>query len=162
MAIAFFSTWTMYGTWLPGDDRGWFERDNGYRLPDQARKWRAALLMTEDAVTLDDDQRHLVERTIADHSRLRDWPLYAVNCRTNHVHVVVTAPNRPIEAPREQFKAWCTRKLNEFARHSPLAGRASDEMPLRRRKWWTDRGWDVFLDNEDAVWEAVQYVREGQ
>ncbi|HEX3998701.1 MAG TPA: hypothetical protein VHX65_09150 [Pirellulales bacterium] len=27
MAIAFFSAWTTYGTWLPGDARGWWERD---------------------------------------------------------------------------------------------------------------------------------------
>jgi hypothetical protein len=111
MAIAFFSTWTTYGTWLPGDQRGWFKRGHGLQESDPLREFEAALRMTEDAVTLDHQQRRLVEKTIADHCGIRQWMLHAVNCRSNHVHVVVTAPDRPIEVPREQFKSWCTRNL---------------------------------------------------
>jgi hypothetical protein len=40
--------------------------------------------------------------------------LHAVNCRSNHVHVVVTA-NRDPDEVREQFKAWCTRRLKQGA-----------------------------------------------
>jgi hypothetical protein len=32
--IAFFLTWSTYGTWLPGDDRGWVEYCHGFQLPD--------------------------------------------------------------------------------------------------------------------------------
>src|SRR5262245_26539839 len=114
MAIAFFSTWTTYGTWLPGDPRGWYQRGHGLREPDALRRFEAALLMTEDALILDAEQRRLVEKTIADHCVIRKWVLHSVNCRSNHVHVAVTAPGRTIEVPREQFKAWCTRRLKEF------------------------------------------------
>ena len=71
--------------------------------------------MTEDACILDLEQRRLVEKTIADHCRIRGWELHAVNCRTNHLHVVVTA-DRDADTVREQFKAWCTRKLKEQQR----------------------------------------------
>jgi hypothetical protein len=86
------------------------------------RRLEAALLMKEGAVTLDKEQRRLVEKTIAEHCAIRKWHLHSVNCRSNHVHVTVTAPGRHIEVPREQFKAWCTRKLK-------LARRASEGNP---------------------------------
>jgi REP element-mobilizing transposase RayT len=62
-------------------------------------------------------QRHSdVEDTIHDHCRIRGWHLHAVNCRTNHAHVVVTAPDRDPEEVMDQFKAWCTRRLKEMLR----------------------------------------------
>lgn len=149
MAIAFFSTWTTYGTWLPGDGRGWFEAGRGWREPDRRREFAAALRMTADAVVLTPEQRWLVESVIAGHCTLRGWELYAVNCRTNHVHVVVSASGRPIGVPREQFKAWTTRRLRE----SGEGGRA---------EWWTERGWDVDIDELEEMAAVVQYVLEGQ
>jgi hypothetical protein len=32
--LAYFITWGTYGTWLPGDQRGWVEYRRGWRLPD--------------------------------------------------------------------------------------------------------------------------------
>jgi REP element-mobilizing transposase RayT len=151
MAIAYFSTWTTYGTWLPGDERGWFDRGHGLRQHDLMRELEAALRLTEGAVTLNHDQRRLVEKTIADHCVIRTWTLHAVNCRTNHVHVVVTAANRGIEVPREQFKAWCTRKLKEQA-----------GVAVARKNWWTQRGWDIYIDDEEHLQEVISYVLERQ
>jgi hypothetical protein len=94
MAIAFFSTWTTYGTWLPGDDRGWFKRGKGAQVPNPLREFSAALRMKHDAVMLSMELRQLVEQTITDHCAIRAWKLHAVSCRTNHVHVVVEAPDR--------------------------------------------------------------------
>jgi hypothetical protein len=62
IAIAFFSTWTTYGTWLPGDQRGWFKRGRGLQAPDRMREFEAVLRMNECAVTLDHQQRRLVEK----------------------------------------------------------------------------------------------------
>ena len=153
MAIAFFSTWTTYGTWLPGDPRGWYQRGRGLREPDALRRFEAALRMAEKALTLDAEQRRLVEKTIADHCAIRKWVLHSVNCRSNHVHVAVTAPGREIEVPREQFKAWCTRRLKELeqARRSVV-----------RENWWTERGWDEYIDDEDALADVNIYVLESQ
>jgi len=135
---------------LPGDERGWFERGKGIQAPDLLRKLEAALRLTEEAVTLDPEQRRLVEKTIADHCALRQWTLHAVNCRTNHVHVAVTAIDRKIEVPREQFKSWCTRRLKER------------ERPPVRTQWWTQRGWDLYIDDEDQLLEVIRYIRDCQ
>ena len=148
MAPTVFSTWTTYGTWLPGDERGWFQRAHGLQSADALRTLAAALRMTDDAMTLDGVQRSTVEETIAAHCEIRGWALHAVNCRSNHVHVVVTAPEQKREVPRKQFKAWCSRKLSE-------AGPA-------RANWWSERGWDVDLDDEEALAVVVDYVRDRQ
>ncbi len=149
MAIAFFSTWTTYGTWLPGDERGWFQSERGWREPDDRRKFSAALRMTADAVVLTEVQRRLVEAVIAEHCAFREWELHALNCRTNHVHVVVSAADRSIELPREQFKAWTTRRLKEQSKGE-------------RTAWWTERGWDVYIDDLEELTAVVEYVAEGQ
>ena len=120
--LAYFLTWPTYGTWLPGDERGWVEYRHGWQLPDPARKREAQARLTEDACLLDQDQRRLVELTIADHCRVRGWTPYTVNCRSNHVHVIVAGDREPKEI-REQFKAWCTRRLKALQQerlvHSP-------------------------------------------
>ena len=119
--LAFYLTWTAYGTWLPGDERGWVAKPGHFEPPDPERKAAAERLMTEPALTLDEEQRAVVEKTIADHCTIRRWHLHAVNCRTRHVHVVVTAPKRDPEEVMDQFKAWCTRRLKELE----VSGRAS-------------------------------------
>lgn len=149
MAIAYFSTWTTYGTWLPGDPRGWYQRGGGFRDPNSTRQLDAILVMSEAVVVLDPDQRRIVEKTVADHCAIRKCLLHAVNCRSNHVHVVVTAPGRSIEVPREQFKYWCTRRLKERA-------------GVVRENWWTERGWDEYIDDDTALAEVIAYVIEGQ
>ncbi len=155
MAIAIFSTWTTYGTWLPGDERGWYKRGEGPRAADRMQKCVSAILLREDCIVLDPEQRQIVERTVAEHCAIRGWTLHAVNCRTNHVHVAVTAPNRPIGLPREQFKAWCTRKLEQHMI-------AVDPGATARANWWTDRGWDEYIDDDSSLAVVIESIIERQ
>ncbi len=148
MAIAYFSTWTTYGTWLPGDGRGWCSRGGICQLPDPEILNTAQYRMTETALVLDAIQRRIVEEAIAAHCTIRGWQLHAVNCRSNHVHVVMTAAGVPVDRPREQFKYWGTRRLKEKT--------------LDRKHWWADGGWDVYLDEEDQLDSTIRYVIEGQ
>ena len=143
MAMAIFTTWTTYGTWLPGDTRGWFKSGVGLCDPDSLQLFRAELQMNEDAVLLDASQRQIIEKTIVDHCRIRKWILHAINCRTNHVHVLFSA-DVSIELPREQFKAWCTRKLKAIC--------------PGRKNWWTERGWDVYVDDDKSFADVTEYI----
>jgi hypothetical protein len=36
--LALFLTWTTYGQWLPGDERGWVEKPGRCRQPDAQRE----------------------------------------------------------------------------------------------------------------------------
>jgi REP element-mobilizing transposase RayT len=119
--LAFFLTWTTYGSWLPGDSRGWAEKPGRFREPSIMQTQTARGRLTEPVCTLDPDQRDVVEKTIVDHCRIRSWHLHAVNCRTQHVHVVVTAPNHDPDDVMDQVKAWCTRRLKEYQISEPEA-----------------------------------------
>jgi REP element-mobilizing transposase RayT len=107
--------------------------------------------MTQAAVLLTPEERAIVERTIADHCRIRGWTLHAVNVRSNHVHLVVTADRDP-EDVREQFKAWCSRRLSDAA-GLPAAARNG------RRRWFTECGDIEFIDSETYLTNAIGYVR---
>jgi hypothetical protein len=152
--LAYFLTWTTYGSWLPGDERGWVAKPGQFLAPDPQRKQTAQRLMTEPALTLNVAQRQIVEDTVAEHSRIRGWHLHAVAARVQHVHVVVTAAGRNPEDVMDQFKAWCTRKLKERER---LLGTAPDAV---RQKWWTQRGSKRWLNDDASVAAAVHYVLE--
>jgi REP element-mobilizing transposase RayT len=150
--LAYFFTWTTYGTWLPGDGRGWVKQRQGYQLPDAKVEHEARRKLTEPSCTLNEQQRMLVEETIRRHCEIRGWRLWAVSCRTNHVHVVVAATVRPDDAIN-QFKAWCTRRLNE---HDQAMGVPS------RTNWWTEGARKRYLNDEASLENAVRYVLEGQ
>ncbi len=152
--LAYLLTWTTYGTWLPGDERGWVAADTpGVQAPDRAQ-WEAAYQRLKEApVTLDAEQRALVEATVRDHCQVRGWPLHALNARSNHVHVVVTAAAIDPDTVMDQFKAWCSRRLNE---------RDAGHGRPRRRHWWTKGGSTKWINDVDYFHSAVRYVQERQ
>lgn len=154
--LAYFLTWTTYGSWLPGDERGWVAKPGEYHPPDPDAERAARHRMTEPALTLDPEQRRIVEDTIAAHCRIRGWHAHAVNARTQHVHVVVTAPGRSPDEVMNQFKAWCTRKLKEHERSRHPAGVRG------RQNWWTQRGSTRWLNDAASLEAATRYTAEGQ
>jgi hypothetical protein len=160
--LAYFLTWTTYGTWLPGDPRGWVLHGRGSQLPDPILELEANARMTEDACRLDHNQQELVEKTIAGHCRIRGWMLYAVNCRSNHVRVVVAANRHPDDV-REQFKAWCTRRLKHWQRER-RGTTAVDAVPSNaiRQNWWAERGSGLYINDDEALEGVIHYVLEAQ
>ena len=147
--LGYFLTWSSYGTWLPGDERGWSRKyDWDIQPPNPSVVKFAQSRMKEPAFTLSINSRILVEDTIRRHCSIRGWTLHAVNARSNHVHVVVTAPSYPPEKAREQFKAWSTRRLKEIE-------------PTRTR-FWTEGGSCRWINHEADLEAAVIYVLEGQ
>ena len=75
--IAYFITWTTYGTWLPGDERGWWHRGQ-YHSPNELFREMAAAEMKETAFTLSQEDRDLVEETVTRHCDIRSWILHTV------------------------------------------------------------------------------------
>lgn len=148
--LAYFLTWSCYGTWLHGDERGSVDnahnkRDTPRLVPDARREDRVAFAMTGETFTLSAECRAIVEDTI------RKWYLHAVNPRSTHVHTVVACEDKVSpEAAMEQFKAWCTRRLREAG----LAG--SDQ------KIWTEHGSTRWIDSDDSLAKAIHYVLHRQ
>ena len=145
--LAYFLTWTTYGTWLPGDDRGWVDhRERGVQPPDPRRAGRARKLMKHDQVVLTDDQRLLVHRTIIESCQAVCWSVHALNVRSNHVHIVLNAADQGPERAMTFLKAWASRKLNEIF------------SPSVRQRWWTRHGSTRYIKTDQSLAKAIEYV----
>ncbi len=143
--LAYFLSWTTKGSWLHGDPRGFvYEGIPGIQEPDPETYYRALIALSDDEIVLDPSQRDIVTQTIRDHCAIRGWVLHAISARTNHIHLVVTANNIKPEDVMEQFKSWCSRRLNERAG--------------RKRKWWTPHGSTKWINDEEYFHNAINYV----
>jgi REP element-mobilizing transposase RayT len=147
--IAYFITWTTYGTWLPGDERGWCRKgEAGIHDPNRFLFEFNRARMKEAEFRLSLEQRNIVEQTIRKHCEIRNWTLDAVNARSNHIHLVVTANGYSPEDVRNQLKAWCTRAIKNTA--------------LIRQRFWTEGADCEKLYDEAELEAAVIYVLEAQ
>jgi REP element-mobilizing transposase RayT len=106
--------------------------------------------MGQAPVVLDAASRGVVTATVAEVCRHRGWYLFAMNARTNHVHVVVSSPSHTPGEVMATLKAWCTRRLRE-------AGRAASDARV-----WARHGSTRFLWTEADVEGAVRYVVQDQ
>ena len=141
---------------LPGDARGWTKRSCGKQPPQPLLAGWCAEQMIETPCFLNQLQRQLVQQTIREHSEKRKWFLHAVNCRTNHFHLVVTAHDYDGKIVRDQFKAWCTRKLKQLQRSQ---GVGEDQI---RRNWWTAKGSVRLIFDDESLEAAIIYTLEAQ
>jgi len=110
--VAVLITWTMYGTWLRGDNRGWRAKCGGNQLPNPHLEEACRLKMKFDSVVLREVDRMNVESACREHCQLRCWQLHAINARSSHVHLVVSANEKP-QTVRDQLKANCTGQLRK-------------------------------------------------
>ena len=151
--LAYFITWTTYGTWLPGDPRSSVVEENrpGTPLSPPKPNLRKSSLdqLKHKPVRLESKSRQIVQDTIEEHCRHRSWSLHSLAIRPNHVHVVVSAQVPPEEV-MTQLKSWCTRRLRE-------AGRVGDDARV-----WTKHGSTRYLDSSESADAAIRYVRDGQ
>ncbi len=152
--IAFLITFRTYGTWLAGDERGsidkYHNKPGGARaVASSARQAIHADRLKSPPFLLNAKSRSVVENTIREVCAFREWPLIAINIRTNHGHVVVGG-NTGSDKMLNDFKAYSTRRLREAGEwkfeHSP----------------WVDKGSRRFLWTEAHVDAAVNYVANGQ
>lgn len=141
-------TWTTYGSWLPGDSRGSVavpRNRPGEPAERPSEQLRGAMMnsMSEPPFTLTNEHREIVESTIREHCVIRQWTLHAVNVRTNHVHVVVSA-GAPPEKAMGEFKAWSSRALHSRG--------------LDREHIWSRHGSTRWIDEQSSLSRAIQYV----
>ena len=148
--IAYFITWTVYGTHLQGDERGWRSRRKGEQLPQpRLASWHRDRLK-HDVIILSPEQRLVVEQECRHHCDHRGWRLWAVNARSTHIHVVAAAAGVSGKRVRDQLKANCTRGMRE-------QWRVFCDRPV-----WTQGGdWEC-INNEDELETVCQYVLEAQ
>jgi REP element-mobilizing transposase RayT len=150
LSYNYFFTWTVYGTFLPGDSRGWRNRDRGDQLPNPLLEQWHANRLKHKVKLLDVSERAVVENAVKEICEFRSWILWAVAARSNHVHVVVTAFDYKPTLAMNQLKSKATRELR---RHCDT---------WRERPVWSAKGDREFLNSEDEIDQCVVYVLEAQ
>ncbi|MEO8541733.1 MAG: transposase [bacterium] len=149
-----FITFTTYGSRMHGDERGSVKRGRKGTFsqvldPDPTRAQRASSLMTGPPFELDEAQRTLVAATVKEVCAFKGWTLCAVNVRTNHVHLLVSADVAP-ELVMNTCKAWATRRMRE-------AGLASADSRV-----WTRHGSTRFVTTDASFRRVAEYIIDGQ
>jgi REP element-mobilizing transposase RayT len=152
--IAYLLTFRCYGTWLHGDERGSVDRNHrAYGTPalrpSALRRDHDRQLMKQLPVRLNSTMRAAVEEGIRDTCAKRQWSLWTVNVRTNHVHAVTSASARPGNM-LSALKANATRLMRDAGCWK------SDRSP------WAHRGSKKYLWNEKQLADAIAYVRYEQ
>jgi REP element-mobilizing transposase RayT len=146
--LAYFLTWTTYGTWLPGDARGWVKRrgksEGIVEAPSAALESHARSLMNDPPVVLDAKMRDVADAAMRQACRESGWNLHALEVRSNHVHIVVTACDASPGKVMGVLKVRGTQGLNA------LGG--------ERDRWWARNGSKRILDSSASVEAAIRYV----
>jgi REP element-mobilizing transposase RayT len=156
-------TWTTYGTWLPGDERGFVSQVNdgrgekvthniyGTRYDSGWQHLRKKMQQSLkcNPIRLNREQAKIIVDQIQETCRFRSWQLVAGAVMANHCHVVLGVSGDPDPATLlRDLKSYASRALNkQWVR--PASG-----------TWWTESGSTRVLKKEDAILSAVAYVRD--
>jgi len=159
MVIAYHAIFTTYGTWLPNDPRGSFSKAvyneelsalapilYGRQSPqppanELRRFWATARPCLERLpYFITDATRGRVGSAFARVVKRLGLTLAACSIMKDHVHLVVMRSRYRIEYVVNQVKGAATHDLG------------LDLTP------WARQGWNVFLDDAEAVAAAVEYV----
>ena len=158
-----FLTWTTYGSWLPGDERGFVgtERvaphlrqinNQPHTQPSKPNTQLAQFSKRQlkaPVILLDVDQAHDLFEQFQETVTHRQWLLVAVGVMRTHLHVVVGVTGDPDpDGILRDFKSYGSRKLNR-----------NYGLPASET-WWTESGSKRKLTNAASVEAAVNYVRQ--
>ena len=154
MALAYFITFSTYGTWLHGSEKGSVDDFNNeygksFVAPDPQREQGERELMTQPAYVLSAEKRTVVRDSIVDICVEKGWHLLALHVRTNHIHLVIHAERDP-DRLMSDLKARASRDLT----------RAGYDHPNRRR--WARHGSTRHLFQLDQVQEKITYTLDEQ
>jgi len=142
--IGYMLTWTTYGSWLPGDERGYVA--NGTTLPgdgkilERNRKRRKS-----PAVKLNAPEKKIVEQTILAEAEKLGHKLKALIVYSNHVHLLARSHTQSIEEIVGRYKSLTTRALWQKDRKGRI---------------WT-KGYDKrFCFTEEDIAARAKYIQK--
>jgi len=153
--LAYHITFTTYGTWLHGDERGSVDkRHNRYCSafvsPNAELHKKEQTKLKNPSVTLNKNVREIVLKAVLRVCALRGWVPHAVHVRSNHIHIVARGNAKPEKMMRD-FKAYATRAI-----------KSSDDNQRFIRKYWSRHSSTKYLWTKENLASAIEYVKNRQ
>jgi len=141
--LGYMVTWTTYGTWLQGEDKGYVK--NG-KVLGESRNLRKSNIerLSQKAVRLGAREKRVVREAILEKARQVGQRILAIAVHSNHVHIVLDYDERGVERLVSRYKnaAYFALRKNGFV------GRL-----------WT-RGYDKrYCFEEKALQDRIDYVQ---
>ena len=110
--VGYIITWTTFGTWLQGDERGYVKNGKVSRenkaLEDANRK-----NLKQGSVRLNSRQKQVVRETILKEAQSQRQQVHALSVCSDHVHLVAGYVHTPIEKLVWAYKYASTAALHE-------------------------------------------------
>ena len=145
--IAYFLTFTVRGSWRHGDSRGSWKR-NGQFVALRSNIETAP--NKNPPHYFNEDERRIVENALDEVCAERQWTLHEKSIMSNHVHIIVTAPEISPEHVMKLLKAKATMRL----RKGGFVG--------AEEKIWTQHGSTKYLFDEESLQTVREYVHAHQ
>jgi REP element-mobilizing transposase RayT len=156
MPLAYFITFSTYGTWLRGTSKGKGSVDRNHNQPgiefvepNPRRREKSRDAMKQPPYTMQAAERNIVRDAIVELCRKKGWTLRALHVRSNHVHAV-TAADRDAGRVMSDMKARAS---------SALTRAGFDDA---KRKRWTRHGSTLHLFDRATVMEKIDYTLHRQ
>ena len=142
--VGYMVTWTTYGSWLPGDERGYVK--DGQVLPGNLKVLeRNKKRQKSPTVRLIAREKQIVHRVILAEAQKLGHQIEACVVFSNHVHLAARTHSKSIEEVVGRYKSVTTRALWQHGRKGRI---------------WT-RGYDKrFCFSEDELTQRIQYVNK--
>ena len=124
--VGYMVTWTTYGSWLPGDERG-YVRD-GKILSGDARTLRQNVKRQKDVtVRLNRREREVVREVIVGEAARAEHGIEGLVVYSNHVHLLARPHRDSIEEITGRYKSLTTRALWENGRKGRIWTKGFDK-----------------------------------
>ncbi len=140
--LGYLITWTTYGTWLQGDERGYARKGKVYS-GSEGLSASNRFTMSRDAVILKPPQRKMAHQAIMREAFQQNHRILALAVQHNHVHIVFEFNAIPISRIVAQYKTAARIALKETG----LTGRV-----------WT-KGYDKrYCFEKSTLADKIKYV----
>ena len=164
-----------YGFWLPNDPRGsWSDYVGAWELArfgkttksierteltpaEERQRVQAKKALKYPAVQFTGEQARAAGRGFANAVVKSGYTIWACSVLPEHVHLVIARHTYKAEQMVTLLKGEATKQLIEEDIH-PLAAHAKEGEPPPTT--WARGKWIVYLDDEDAIENAIRYVEE--
>ena len=140
--IAYMLTWTTYGTWLQGDERG-YVKDGQILEQNEILKDINQTNLKKEPVKFNAGQKKIVKDAIFQEAKRINQKIFALAVSSNHIHLIVEKNQELIETAAALYKTAARKALYK----SGLEG-----------KIWS-KGFDKrFCFNNQELNRRIEYV----